>query len=166
MTAEHELIDNVLEKLILKFGHTDFVSDVLPFNFTAYYEKEIGGNLFRHIISFYDLIPPESLPSIKLWTNKLETDFSRNDATRRINLDPGYIALSHLVLATCKSFSHRPYLRDGVYADLTLIFKGRTFCPIDWTFPDYGSDTLINLLNKIRAVYHDQLKKHKEGSLN
>ena len=80
---------------------------------------------------------------------------------RRINIDPGYIALSHVILATCKGFSHRPYLRDGVYADLTLIFRAQSFQALEWTFPDYGSAEMIELLNTIRGSYLKQLRAVK-----
>ena len=53
---------------------------------------------------------------------------------RRLNIDPGYIAQAHLILATGKGFSHRPYLRDGIYADLTLIFQDGTFRSLPWTY--------------------------------
>ncbi len=161
LTGDTDIAGQVCEKLISRFGQTDFRSNPLPFNFTAYYEKEIGENLFRHILGFEKLIMPETLPSIKLWTNELESFFLRKDGTRRVNIDPGYISLCHLILATCKNFSHRPYLRDGVYADMTLIFKGKTFTPLEWSFPDYASASHINLLNRIRNTYHRQLTQSR-----
>lgn len=158
LTAKHDLADQVCEKLKIEFGPLDFMSAPLPFNFTDYYEEEIGRDLFRHLLSFEKLIAPDVLPSIKLYTNQIEQGFVREDGTRMINVDPGYMALCHLILATCKRFSHRPYLRDGVYADMTLIFKGKRFRPLEWTFPDYSSDELMGLLNKIRGVYYRQLQ--------
>jgi len=159
LTGGHDLVEKVCEKLTSRFGPIDFISEALPFNFTDYYEKEMGKALFRYLISFKKLISPDLLPSIKLYTNEIEEIFLREDSTRRVNIDPGYISLHHLILATCKGFSHRPYLRDGVYADMTLIFQGKTFSPLAWTFPDYGSDELIGLLNNIRTMYYKQLKK-------
>ncbi len=158
LTGEKEIIKQVCEDLAVRFGRIDFISDPLPFNFTDYYEKELGKDLFRHIISFETLVLPDFLPVVKIQTNDLENSFLRSTSTRRVvNIDPGYISLCHLILATCKNFSHRPYLRDGVYADMTLIFKGKTFTALQWSFPDYASATIIDILNKIRSDYHKQL---------
>ncbi len=162
LSSEQALADQVQEKLAGRFGRPDFVSPALPFHFTDYYEAEIGKKLFRRLLSFEDLISPEALPGIKLYTNSLENELARQDDTRQVNIDPGYISLWHLILATCKAFAHRPYLRDGVYADLTLLYRGKTFTPLAWTFPDYRSEQLIGLLNNIRAVYNGQLKATQE----
>ena len=66
------------------------------------------------------------------------------------------------MLASCKSFTHRPYLGDGVYADLTLVFRKKTFQALEWTFPDYASEGLIHILNGIRADYYERLKEMGE----
>lgn len=161
LTGERELAARVREMLTGRFGQLDFKSEELPFYFTDYYAKELGTNLFRHLVSFEQLISPEQLTSIKLYTNDIESSLARQDGTRRVNIDPGYISLWHVILATCKRFAHRPYLRDGVYADLTLIFRGKTFTPLAWTFPDYGSTGMISILNTMREIYYKQLKEGK-----
>ncbi len=164
LSADAILIEGVFKKLIVRFGVTDFISEPLPFHYTNYYAAELGADLIRHIISFERLILPDLLPSIKLGTNAVEDSLADERGNRRINIDPGYIALSHLILATCKGFAHRPYLRDGVYADLTLIFRSQTFQALEWTFPDYGSGEMINLLNTIRKNYLAQLRRISHGS--
>ena len=158
LTGEHEVAESVFVQLQKRFGPIDYTSEALPFSFTAYYEKEIGSNLFRYLVSFRELVLPDLLPSAKLFTNSLEDMWVRADGTRRANIDPGYIALCHMVLATCKQFTHRPYLGRGVYADLTLLYQRGTFRPLEWTFPDYASRELIELLNSIRTVYFNQLR--------
>ena len=77
------------------------------------------------------------LPEIKLTTNRLEEQWATPEGNRRINIDPGYLCLQHVVLATTKGYTHRPYLRDGIYADLTLIYRDKSFQPLEWTYPDY-----------------------------
>lgn len=162
ITGEPELIEKVCSRLTEQYGPIDYTSRRLPFTYTDYYAQEIGPKLFRHFITFTDLIAPEHLPDIKIFTNGLEAEFSRPDSTRRVNIDPGYITLHHLILATCKNFAHRPYLRDGVFADLTLLYKGGTFTALAWTFPDYRSPELIGLLNALRDAYYRQLKQWQE----
>jgi len=162
ITGNKDHFENVCEKFVKKFGEIDYTSETLVFDFTDYYEKELGKDLIRHIISFKELINPDMLPQIKLFTNDLEDQFLKEGVNRSVNVDPGYIALCHFVLASCKSFTHRPYLGEGVYADLTLVFRKKTFQALEWTFPDYASDGLINILNGIRADYYELLKEMGE----
>ena len=127
-TSEKTLISNVFSALIDRFGPVDLVSPWLPFDFTTYYEKEMGPSLVRRIFSFSNLIEQPAIVDIKLATNQLEKKWSLN-GKRRINLDPGYLLAERLVLATGKNFSHRIYLSKGIYADLTLVYQKGTFQP-------------------------------------
>jgi len=162
--ADTQATDTVIELLRNKFGKTDYVSDALKFDFTDYYEPEMGGGLQRRLISFAKLIMPDGLPEVKLATNKLEEDFAGHNGKRSLNIDPGYIALCHLILATGKGFAHRPYLRAGIYADLTLVYRAGRFQTLEWTFPDYGSEEMLNILTMLRERYFEQLKKQPCGT--
>ena len=162
--ADTRAIDQVIEKLQEKFGDIDYISDELNFDFTDYYEPEMGSGLQRRMISFTKLILPDELPGIKLATNKLEDEFTGPDNKRSLNIDPGYIALCHLILATGKAFTHRPYLRDGIYADMTLVYRGGRFQTLEWTFPDYGSEEMLKILTMLRARYFEQLKQQPCGT--
>lgn len=135
-----------------RFGRTDSESQTIPFSYTSYYEKEFGKDLKRKFLSFEKLIAPEDLASIKTLTNKLEIKLSR-DKRRMINIDPGYLDLAKLILATTKDFSHRVYLGRGIFSELTLMFREKTFSPLEWTYPDYRSQEYINIFNKIRESY-------------
>lgn len=149
------------EKLKKKFGLLDFQSSSVPFNFTDYYEQELGPKLWRQFFSFQRLIDPAKLAAIKLYTNRLEKQFSRenNKPSRRINLDPGYICGSKLVLATAKDFVHRIYLRQGIYAQVTLYFQDGKFNPYAWTYPDYKSKAYSQSFQAIRELYLKQLPR-------
>lgn len=151
--------EHAIERMRTLYGDTDYVSDVLKFDFTDYYELEMGSGLQRHLISFTKLIMPDDLPSIKLETNRLEKEFAGTDAKRRLNIDPGYIALCHLILATGKAFTHRPYLREGIYADMTLVYRGGRFQTLEWTFPDYASPEMLKCITMLRERYFQQLKQ-------
>jgi hypothetical protein len=159
LTADRPLAAEVRARLEERFGPADYISAEMPFGATRYYEREFGPGLVRRLMSFEQLIAPDSLPGIKLLTNDLEDGYLRPDGRRRVNIDPGYIALQHMLLATCKAFGHRPYLGRGVYGDMTLIYRGATFTALDWSFPDYSSGDMISLLNGIRAAYHRQLRQ-------
>jgi len=158
LTGNMARYEQAREMLAAKYGDIDYTSAALPFDFTDYYEKELGKGLFRHLVGFKELIDPGRLPQIKLYTNRLEDRFLRDGVCRSVNVDPGYMALCHFVLASCKSFTHRPYLGDGVYADLTLVFRNKSFRALAWTFPDYASKQMIDLLNTLRNDYYQQLK--------
>ncbi len=147
------------EELRLLFGEIDFMSERFPFHFTDYYAQEMGVSLFRHFVTFKDLIPIPRLSEIKLTTNDLEETLAAPDGRRRINIDPGYLCLQHVILATTKGYTHRPYLRDGIYADLTLIYRNKSFLPLEWTYPDYRQDEVVHLFNELRRRYGEDLRR-------
>jgi hypothetical protein len=161
--ADGNLLRNILGALSLRYGDIDFVSARIPFHYTEYYTEEMGSSLERRFICFEKLITSESLPDVKLCTNDIE-DRTSVDGKRRVNIDPGYMSQAHLILATGKGYSHRPYLRDGIYADLTLIYSGKSFQSLPWTYPDYGEKPAIEMFNRIRAKYLMQ-SKHQEHVL-
>lgn len=157
ISAEGGIFREVVQILAGHFGTPDFISAQMPFGYTSYYEKEMGKALVRRMVSFEKLIPPESLPDVKLMTNRVEDQFS-GEGRRKINIDPGYISAAHLILATGKGYTHRPYLRDGIYADLTLVFTEGAFRALSWTYPDYAGQEVTMLLHKIRSRYLEALK--------
>jgi hypothetical protein len=161
-SSDQGQIDTAINELETLFGPTDWISPWLFFDRTRYYEKELGWPLHRRFISFRDLIRPEDIVAKKLATNMLEKKYLREDGRRGINIDPGYIALERLVLATGKNYTHRIYLSHGIYADLTLIFHGKSFKPIEWTYRDYGDPSAIEYFNEIRARYKAQIRGIKK----
>lgn len=158
ISGDESILTSVAGKLSQVYGGIDFMSKLISFNKTDYYETEMGKNLARRFVTFEKLIEADGLPEVKRRTDMLESEHKDREGNRKVNLDPGYISLSHLILATNKGFSHRPYLRDGVYADLTLIYKRKSFQPLEWTFPDYGTDEIIEIMNRLRERYQVQLR--------
>ncbi len=157
ISSRDEIIMRAVDDLKPLLGEVDLLSNVLPFDFTTYYDEEMGSPLFRRFIAFKELVPRDALADIKMKTNGLEERYSR-DGCRRVNIDPGVLSAENLVLATTKGCAHRPYLRDGIYADLTLIFRNRSFRPLEWTYPDYRQGDVIELMNGLRQGYLLQLK--------
>lgn len=156
-SADRRPLNESLEVLSGHYGTADFISAFMPFDFTDYYSGEMGGPLIRRFISFEKLVSPESLPDVKILTNRLEEKFAAGGA-RQVNIDPGYISLAHLILATGKGYTHRPYLRDGIYADLTLVYRAGAFHTLPWTYPDYAAEEIRGMLQRIRTRYIAQLK--------
>lgn len=156
-SAHEQLIDAVTAHMESVWGRVDWISPMLRFNRTRYYEKEMGWPLHRLFLSFLDLIRPEDIVAIKLKTNEMEKEYGRGNK-RRVNIDPGYVSLERLVLATGKNYTHRIYLAKGIYADLTLVFHRGTFSPLQWTYKDYADPQVIQYFNQVRERYKQQLK--------
>ena len=153
-----ELLEEAKVRLSQEFGPVDYESELLPFDHTNYYAAEFGENLKRRFVAFVELVHPGKLAEIKRLTNALEMEWAV-EGKRRINIDPGYVSHSKLVLATTKNHAHRIYLGQGIYAEVTLHYCRGTFRPWLWTYPDYASPPLIAIFNHIRELYVKQLRK-------
>ena len=145
-----------LKALASEFGPMDFLSAPGAFPYTTYYNKEMGQEIRRQTASFLDLVAPQSLPDIKLRTNEIETGLLR-DGKRQVNIDPGLLGAERFILATGKNFTHRIYLRDGIYADLTLIYQKGGYRALPWTYPDYREPEFLHYLEVLRKKLRFQL---------
>jgi hypothetical protein len=131
-----------------------------PFDFTItdYYFEEMGRPLLRTWVSLEGLVSQEELSEFKRRTNEIEHLTSR-EGKRRMNLDPGLLTSSKLVLASTKDFAHRIYLGEGIYAEVTLSYKKeKGFTPMEWTFPDYRLPEVLEFFNSVRAQYRNELQ--------
>lgn len=155
---EEALIEKACGKLEEVLGPRDYQSELISFDFTDYYEEEFGKNLVRRFIFFERLISPEKIVPIKHLAWKIEKSFS-HEGKRRVNIDPGYILPEKLVLVTFKNFSHRIYLGDCVYAEVTMIYTKGDFSPLPWTYPDYASDKVRAIFKEARTRYREKLRK-------
>jgi len=154
---EEDILNKAKTILERQFGKIDFASQILTFGHTSYYEKEFGKELRRRFISFKELVSPCGLPKIKIITNKIEHKLSINKC-RLINIDPGYLNLSKLVLASTKDYKHRIYLNKGIYAEVTLFYQNKAFQYWEWTYPDYKTAEYIAIFNEIREIYAEQIE--------
>jgi hypothetical protein len=151
------LFNKVASVLRKKFGHIDYESEFLELNKTDYYEDELGPDLIRKFYSFKKLIKPVHLADIKIYTNRVENKFSKQDK-RQVNIDPGYLHLAKFVLATTKDQQHRIYLKKGIFAEVTLRYRSREFKAWPWTYPDYATSEYREVFNKIRKIYKEQIQ--------
>ncbi|HVT30924.1 MAG TPA: DUF4416 family protein [Lacipirellulaceae bacterium] len=125
------------------YGPIALSSQLFDFTETDYYTATMGRNLKKQFIAFEQLIDPALLASIKCQTNNWEAEYAalgRHAEPRPLNLDPGYLTPAKLVLASTKDHAHRVYLRDGIFAEVTLIYRKRHWQPLEWTYPDYRRD--------------------------
>jgi hypothetical protein len=160
LTSLPDTLGEIQAKLTALFGPIDSASEHYPFDFTHYYDEEMGIPIYRAFFGFSNLIDPSAIAEIKVRTNALESKFSgmHPNAPRPVNLDPGYLEQSKIVLASTKNFFHRILISGGIYAEVTLHYAGKSWRSFPWTFPDYKSDRYHAYFYSLRETYRKQLK--------
>jgi hypothetical protein len=149
------------EALTREFGPVDSASESFPFDMTRYYQEEMGQDLSRRFLSFERLVQPDSLSRIKLRTNRMESEIRelfQAGSSRIINIDPGCLNGSALVMGTAKDFSHRIPIGGGIYAHLELLFVKDGIKTLGWTYPDFRSSRYHRWLLDVRKHYLEQLR--------
>lgn len=164
ISADVSLMERASDEMARLFSPIDHVSDLMDFSNTHYYDRQMGSPLYRQFVSFSRPVKPDAVVGAKVATNELEARFAAELAgpgrpVRPINLDPGYIDRSKLVLASMKNFSHRIYLSDGVYAEVTLMYHRTGWQAFPWTFPDYGAPQYHPFLTEVRTHLHKHLQE-------
>jgi len=154
----------LLDELEVCLGPAGEITEPFDFLETSYYDQELGTPIQRRMLSFRELVDPSRLAEIKLFTNRLEQDHAAANDRRLFNLDPGLLTLERLVLATGKNYTHRIYLRHGIWADLTLIYQHKGWQALPWTFPDYGGQAMQAILSWFRESYKKRLQEWKAGA--
>ena len=158
-----EVFEQARRRLEIHFSPVDILSEKFAFVETTYYEAEMGPNLTRRYLSLQNLIFPDQLIDLKHLTNLWEEQWAK-EGKRTLNLDPGYLSASNLVLASSKNFSHRIYLGRGIYAEVTMQYMHSAFEKLPWTYPDYFHHQEVFL--EMRARYKQQLKDWREPQSN
>ena len=148
---------DIVGKLQLVFSSVDQESEPFDFDFTTYYNAEMGSPLYRRFISFEKLISPDRLPDVKLITNRIET-VNAVDGKRVVNLDPGYLSDANVIIATTKNHYHRVPLALGMYAHMEYVFKKKKLVPMEWTYPDFRSPQYMAFFEQLVPVYRQNLK--------
>ncbi len=143
------------------FGPADLKSQLFPFDLTNYYEEQMGTNLERVFLSFFELVLPETLSAIKLQTNDLEQKIRKESGKnfRVVNIDPGILTASALIMATAKDFSHRIPLSQGIYGHLEFLFSKQGIRTLDWTYPDFKQEGYEKFFLDVRRIYLEQIKQ-------
>jgi len=161
---EEDFLKRAISELESIFGKIEMESDSFKFDVTEYYNKEMGENLKRKFFSFKNLVDPEELPSIKIKTNEIEEKIRKEAGSpgRVVNIDPGILTSTSLIMATTKNYSHRIPLKDGIYAHLEFIFEKNSIKYLDWTYLDMRKKEYADFFLKVRKIYLEKLRKLKE----
>ncbi|MEJ2715823.1 MAG: DUF4416 family protein [Deltaproteobacteria bacterium] len=158
LASVRDRVEAATAMLVRRIGPVEKVVGPFAFDFTSYYDSEMGPGIQRWLWLFSHLVDRGELARIKLVTNEIESSFLV-EGKRTFNLDPGLLTLENFVLATGKNRAHRIYLGDGIFADLTLVFREGTYRPLPWTYPDYADPELIMMLNELRESYKCKLRQ-------
>jgi len=160
LTADCELIAELRRDLVALLGDIDGASEVVAWRASKFYQAEMGAELQRGFLSFAPLRSPAELTAIKLATQAIEDRHRRQDSGgRRVNLDPGYLDLYKVVLASTKNASQRIYLDGGIYAEVTLAYRAGGFHGLPNTYADYLWPETLAFLTRLRASYLEQLRQ-------
>ncbi|MGZ5469790.1 MAG: DUF4416 family protein [Candidatus Aminicenantales bacterium] len=152
---EDALYDEVRRRLEAEWGRVDSESAPFPFDLTDYYEAEMGPGLVRRFMSFETLIAPESLPERKIRAIEIEESLRQEPGAlgRPVNIDPGYLTASALVMATAKDFAHRIPLGRGIFAHLEFLFTKTSVKALEWTYPDLRREPPQAYFRSVREIF-------------
>ena len=159
--SDEESVVAALAAMSERFGQLEYCSPALSFDHTAYYGPEMGPNLKRRIVAFEQLVGRATLPAIKLYSNAIERRLSDAQGSRRVNIDPGFVTLEQVTLATTKPYSHRIYLSEGIWSELCLTYQNQTYHKLAWTYPDYADAEMVQTMLNLRKIYGEKLKCQK-----
>ena len=172
ISTQEFLFQEAKNRLMNLFGKIDMESKYQSFDYTDYYQEELGEDLQQLLVSFEKLVIPDRLSQIKFESNQLEITLSKNDhqgknvsgIKRKVNFDPGYLTLGKFILASTKNGPARIYLQRGIYAEITLQFFQKSFQPLRWTYLNYRTETYIHYFNQVREKYKEDLRAFRKST--
>ena len=162
LASDQTCLTAAREVLAAAFGPIDLTSPVWPFEHTDYYREQAGPDILRQFVTAERLVDPAQLAAIKHRTNQIEQDLARHldrPWPRPVNLDPGLLEPAKLVLASSKNFSHRVYLGDRMYAEVTLTYAKGAWHAMPFTFPDFREDRYHGFFEKARRRLIEQRRQ-------
>ncbi len=154
-TENLDLLHWSINELSNLWGTPEITSEPVPFDKTDYY-YEIHPKLSRAFVSFPGLIDASGLADWKHEAISIEA--KSRQPIRAVNIDPGYIDGARLILASTKDHAHRIYLRDGIYAEVTMRFRFKKWQSFDYTFPDFASGVYDEFLSRVRKLWLMEVK--------
>ena len=151
-----DALADAVKTLEKRFGRVQYETLEIPCTTGDEYREEMGEDLLRRFYSFDNMVARDTLPALKAACYKIEPKFSDTVDEyhfRTVNIDPGILTTSTLVMASHREYNHHVYLRDGVYAELALIYAHNKFCRLPWTNPDFCCDEAIDFFERVRSSF-------------
>ncbi|NQU19883.1 MAG: DUF4416 family protein [Candidatus Nealsonbacteria bacterium] len=160
-----EALDWARDRTVETFGPVAMLSDAFEFDQTAYYDTTMGTGLRKIFFTFDAPFDPAGLPDVKLTANGWEQEYAQladHPEPRPLNIDPGYLTLGKLVLASTRGNTHRIYLAQGIYAEITLFYRHGRWQPHEWTFPDYHRPEYHKYFTRCRQLLRDEPSENRK----
>ncbi len=158
MYADRRVLEAAVSELEKRFGEVELESEEFEFGFTDHYLLEFGIGLKKRFVVFKIPVNRDELPDIKIFTCDLERR-TGSGGKRRINIDPGYVTLNSVVVASTKEFASRIYLGKGIFGDLQLVLKKDDAQLMPYTYADYR--LMKDFFHKLRHLAPDNMKREK-----
>lgn len=161
LAAGRAELDLAAGALAERFGCPGRGSVVWSFENTSYYLDELGAEPLRAFLAWEPPYATDDIAGKKLITNAMEVELAGRVGgvlRRPVNLDPGYLTQAKLVLASAKNYAHRVHLRESIYAEVTLQYRGGRFHALPWTFPDYGSGRYDDFFLGLRTLLTKKMR--------
>lgn len=162
LASDERCLAAAREGVLGALGPADLFSEVWAFDQTDYYANELGPRVLRQFVSIEQLIDPGDLADVKHRTNEMERQLAATLAMpfpRPVNLDPGVVEPSKLILASTKNFAHRIYIGRRMYAEVTLVFDKGQWRFLPYTFPDYKRAEYHEFFSMVRSKLVQQLRQ-------
>jgi len=150
--AKEEYYLKAKERLAGMFGPIVMETAPRAWDYTDHYEEELGPDILRRFLFFENTVNQNELAEIKIKTNSLEEELSTG-GKRNVNLDPGYMTMAKLVLASTKDYSHRICLGRGIFAEVALSYIKDGFKPYHYTYRDYRDEHCLKLFHEVREKF-------------
>ncbi|MDR1732133.1 MAG: DUF4416 family protein [Synergistaceae bacterium] len=150
-----EWLNWTIGELTELWGKPEIQAGPFPFTNTDYY-RDIAPRLLRSFVCFPGFFDAGGLADWKRASGQIE---ARSRTPRAVNIDPGYVDGARLVLASTKDHAHRIYLRDRIYAEVTLRYRFGKWVSFDYTFPDFAGGAYDAFLSEARRSWLRERKK-------
>lgn len=144
ITSRSEIIDETRDLLVERYGslHPRGESPVFPFPETRTYRSTMGTALKKRFFVVGKRLPQDGLAAVKIDAIDLEKVIAeswkeRTGLERPVNIDPGLINDCRIILASTKDHAHRIYRGEGVWEEVTLVFRDGKYRELPWTYRDF-----------------------------
>ena len=154
-----------VRQIAAAWGDVQVESGEIPFEAGGYYTPTMGSGLTKTLIAVDGFVDPAGLADWKHQTNQWEQSYADQSAhtePRPLNLDPGYVTQAKLVLATTKDRDHRIYLRDGMFAEVTLTYVGKSWQHHRWSYPSYRTEEVAAFADQCRQRLREHLRQTRQ----
>jgi hypothetical protein len=154
-----------IEQIAESWGAVQVTSVEIPFEAGGFYTPTMGQELKKTLVAFGEFADPADLAGWKHQTNAWEATCAAGSSypdQRPLNLDPGYMTQAKLVLATTKDRDHRIYLRDGMFAEVTLNYVGKCWQHHRWSYPSYRTEGVAKFAAECRQRLRQHLRETRQ----